>query len=396
MNQIESSKTPESREYIYIREAAATATLIERIKKADRVAVDTEADSLHNYFEKVCLIQLSLAGEHYLVDPLAELELGGFLDALAEKALILHGGDYDLRMLRASLGFKPRGEVFDTMIAAQLLGIEQIGLAALIERYFNIAIAKEGQKSDWSRRPLSESQLRYAVNDTRFLEPLADRLRSELNEKGRMGWLVESCRAMVESTARDNLRDPEDAWRIKGAGLLALRQLAYLRELWRWRDLHARRANLPSFKILGNEQLLELVRWAESHPGAPLQQGPKLPRNIGGSRWSTLQEAITRAAGMKSAQWPELRKRDRRQPPDADFEQRLGELREACARVAKELEIAASTVAPRAALEAITRNRSRSLTEIMETGGLLRWQAELVRDALEECSRSTQEASTGK
>jgi ribonuclease D len=99
---------------------------------------------------------------------------------------------------------------------------------------------------------------------------------------------------------------------------------------------------------------------------------------------------------MKSAQWPELRKRDRRQPPDADFEQRLGELREACARVAKELEIAASTVAPRAALEAITRNRSRSLTEIMETGGLLRWQAELVRDALEECSRSTQEASTGK
>src|SRR3989337_2026060 len=182
MGEIESLNTPESEGYIYVREAAAMETLVRRIGAAERVALATEADSLHNYFEKVCLVQLSLGGEHYLVDPLSGLDLTGFLEALSEKPLIFHGGDYDLRMMRASMGYRPRREVFDTMIAAQLLGMEQIGLAALIERFFGIAIGKEGQKSDWSRRPLSEKQLRYAVSDTRFLEELAAGLHGELRE----------------------------------------------------------------------------------------------------------------------------------------------------------------------------------------------------------------------
>ncbi|MBM2806816.1 MAG: rnd [Deltaproteobacteria bacterium] len=133
MKEIDSLNTPESENYVYVRKRAALEALIERIGAAEKVGLDTEADSLHNYFEKVCLIQLSLRDEHYIVDPLAGLELGGFLEALAEKPLILHGGDYDLRMMRASTGFRTRREVFDTMIAAQLLGIEQIGLAALLE-----------------------------------------------------------------------------------------------------------------------------------------------------------------------------------------------------------------------------------------------------------------------
>ena len=120
---VETLNARESEEYVYVRERAAMGKLIERIGAAERVALDTEADSLHNYFEKVCLIQLSLGGEHYLVDPLCDLDLSGFSEALAEKPLILHGGDYDLRMMRASMGFRPRREVFDTMIAAQLLGI---------------------------------------------------------------------------------------------------------------------------------------------------------------------------------------------------------------------------------------------------------------------------------
>ncbi len=150
MKEIDSLNTPEPEEYIYVRERAAMETLIQRIGTAQRVALDTEADSLHNYFEKVCLVQLSLGGEHYLVDPLCGLHLKGLLETLADKPLILHGGDYDLRMMRASMGFRPRRDVFDTMIAAQLLGFEQIGLAALIERYFDITIGKAGQKS---RRP---------------------------------------------------------------------------------------------------------------------------------------------------------------------------------------------------------------------------------------------------
>ncbi len=396
MGQIESLNTPESGGYIYVREAAAMAALVRRIGAAERVALDTEADSLHNYFEKVCLVQLSLGPEHYLVDPLSGLDLSGFLQALAGKPLILHGGDYDLRMMRASMDFRPRGEVFDTMIAAQLLGIEQIGLAALVERFFDIRIGKEGQKSDWSRRPLSEKQLRYAVNDTRFLEPLAERMRGELSERGRVDWHRESCRAMVESTGRDHARDPEEAWRIKGTGRLTRRQLAYLRELWRWRDMHARRANLPAFKIFGNQQILDLLQWAESHPGAPLRQGPKLPRNIVGSRLSALEEAIARAAGMDQAQWPELRTFDRGDAPRADRKEQIDALRGECARIAKELEIAPSTLAPRAALEAIARSRPRTLEEMMESGGLLRWQAKLVQSAVEKTLHSTREENRSR
>jgi ribonuclease D len=328
------------------------------------------------------LIQLSLGETHYLVDPLAGLDLIGFWGALAVKPLILHSADYDLRMLRASLGFRARREVFDTMIAAQLLGIEQIGLAALIEKYFGVTIEKAGQKSDWSRRPLSEKQLSYAVNDTRFLERLADWLSNELSERGRLEWHAESCRAMVESTGRDKSRDPDDAWRIKGTGRLTRRQLAYLREIWHWRDEHARRANQPPFKIFGNQQILELIAWAESHPGALLQQGPKLPRNIRGSLLTTLEEAITRAAKMSQAQWPELRRRERVEAPSAECLKRIDALRDQCARIAKELGIAASTLAPKAALEAIARSRPRTVDEIMESGGLLRWQAELVQGHL--------------
>jgi ribonuclease D len=393
MTEIESLNAPEPAEYVYIREPAAMESLVRHIGTAERVALDTEADSLHNYFEKVCLIQLSLEGEHYLVDPLSGLDMSGFSEALAEKPLIVHGGDYDLRMLRAALGFRPRGEVFDTMIAAQLLGIEQIGLAALIERCFDIVMEKEGQKSeqksDWSRRPLSEKQLSYAINDTRFLEQLAEHLDRDLGERGRIDWHKESCRAMVESTGRDRLRDPEQAWRIKGSGRLTRRQLAYVRELWHWRDRHARRANIPSFKIFGNQQMLDLVQWLDSHPAVPLQQGPKLPRNIRDTLLLTLEEAIARAAGMKPAEWPERRTPERPAALPAAVIEQTNALRGECVGIAKELEIAAATLAPRAALEAIARSQPRTVDDIMESGGLLRWQAKLVEGAVVKCLHST-------
>jgi ribonuclease D len=387
MAQIESSNTPDVEDYIYVREHEVLETLVQRIRAADRVAIDTEADSLHNYFEKVCLIQLSFSGEHFIVDPLAKLDLREFFEALADKPLVLHGADYDLRMLRSSAGFRPRQDVFDTMIAAQMLGVEQIGLAALVERFFGFLIEKEGQKSDWSRRPLSEKQLRYAVNDTRFLAPLADRLHEELNERGRLRWHAESCRAMVESTGRESMRDPQEAWRIKGSGRLSRRQLAYLRELWRWRDQHARRMNVPPFKVFGNEQIMEVVQWAESHPGLALSHGPKLPRNIAGRLRSTLEEALDRASALSPAQWPGPPRYEHKQALDAERRKELDALRSECTRMAKELAVAPSTVAPRAALEAIVRGRARTVDEIMACSGLLRWQAELIRSAVEKCVR---------
>ncbi len=368
-------------DYTYVREPAALERLMRRLRAAKSVGLDTEADSLHNYAEKVCLIQLTVGDAHFVVDPLSELDLGAFVEVLADKPLILHGADYDLRLLRAWKGFRPRGEVFDTMIAAQLLGIEQIGLASLVEQLLDVALAKDSQKSDWSRRPLSETQLRYAVNDTRYLEALAERLHGELLQWERVAWHRESCRAMVEATGRDRVRDPEDMWRIKGAGRLSRRQLAYLREIWHWRDTLARRVNRPPFKVLQNQKILELVEWADAHPGVAPDQGPKLPRDIVGSRRRALGHALARAAAMAESEWPELRRTERTDVlPFNDKE--LDALRAECTRIATELEIAPWTLAPKAALENIARNRPRSEEEIMACSGLLRWQAGLVQEAV--------------
>ena len=371
----------ESADYVYVREPAVLERLLRRLRAAKSVALDTEADSLHNYAEKVCLIQLTVGDWHFVVDPLSELDLTAFVEVLADKPLILHGADYDLRLLRAWKGFRPRGEVFDTMIAAQLLGIEQIGLASLVEQLLDVALLKDSQKSDWSRRPLSETQLRYAVNDTRYLEALAERLHGELRQWERVAWHRESCRAMVEATGQDRVRDPEDIWRIKGAGRLSRRQLAYLREIWGWRDTLARHVNRPTFKVLQNRKILELVEWADAHPGLPPDQGPKLPRDIVGSRRRALGHALDRAAAMAESEWPALRRAAR--PDVLPFNDgELDALRAECARIATELEIAPWTLAPKAALENIARTRPRSADEIMACSGLLRWQAELVHGAV--------------
>jgi len=385
-------RTPEASDYVYVCDSATLERLTRCIRDGKSVALDIEADSLHSYAEKVCLMQLSVGGRDFVVDPLSALDYGGLMEALAEKPLIAHGGDYDLRMLRAWQGFRPRGEVFDTMIAAQLLGLEQIGLAALVEKFLDIAMTKDSQKSDWSRRPLTEKQLRYAANDTRHLAELAECLHGELLERGRVEWHRESCRAMVDATARDRPRDSREAWRIKGAGRLTPRQLAYLREVWGWREERARRADRPTFKVLGNRQLLELVQWAESQPGEALEKGPKLPRDIVGSRRRALKHAIDRAAAMTPAEWPERIKAPRVHPPPMD-QQQLDALRSACAGIAEKLEIAPSTLAPKAALEAIAQRHPRTLDEVMASGGLLRWQAQLVRPAVETTLHGASEES---
>jgi ribonuclease D len=147
---------------------------------------------------------------------------------------------------------------------------------------------------------------------------------------------------------------------------------------------------VPPFKIFGNQQIFDLVLWLDSHPTVPLQQGPKLPRNIRDTLLRTLEEAITRAVEMAPAHWPERIKSERRDAPSIEVTEWIKKLRGECASIAKELEIAPAALAPRAALEAIAQCRPRTADEIMERGGLLRWQAELVQRAVEKCLHSTQ------
>src|SRR5207237_2283347 len=143
---------------------AALTTLLAAISPHVRIAIDTEADSLHCYREKLCLLQMSLTDADFVIDPLALRDLERLCAVLKQKEIVLHGADFDLRLLRRSLGLVPE-QVFDTVIAARLLGQRQFSLAALVQRYFAVELPKGSQKANWAQRPLPKRMLAYAVND---------------------------------------------------------------------------------------------------------------------------------------------------------------------------------------------------------------------------------------
>ncbi|HSH39253.1 MAG TPA: ribonuclease D, partial [Chthoniobacterales bacterium] len=188
---------------------AQLAAMLPQLDHADRIAVDTEADSLHCYYEKLCLIQLSFDGRDYLVDPLAGFDLSPLATALADKEIVLQGADFDLRLLKRSINFTA-SRIFDTVIAARLLGIREFSLAALVERYFGVTLKKGSQKANWAQRPLPREMAEYAVNDTHYLLPLANQLDEELQAKGRYEWFQQSCQRALAQTAVQRVRDEDE------------------------------------------------------------------------------------------------------------------------------------------------------------------------------------------
>ncbi|HXQ01785.1 MAG TPA: ribonuclease D, partial [Candidatus Udaeobacter sp.] len=253
-----------------ITDSAQLASLIEQIESADRVAVDTEADSLHSYREKLCLLQISVpvpgstassvdtglcvAHGHeparavcdFMVDPLANNNLEPLRQALEAREIVLHGADYDLRMLRRGLNLAAT-RIFDTLIAARLLGIREFSLAALVKRYFGLALLKGSQKANWAQRPLPTRMAEYAINDVHYLLPLAEKLEAELDRCERRNWLQQSCQRAIELAAVARTRNQDELWRIRGSGVLRGRDAAVLRALWQWREKEAEKADRPPF-----------------------------------------------------------------------------------------------------------------------------------------------------
>lgn len=366
--------------YSYIETQPSLDKMVGRLRGARRVALDIEANSLYRYHIRVCLIQLSFLGGNYIVDPLAKLDFSDFVETLADKPLIAHGADYDLRMMRTSLGFHPRREVFDTMLAAKILGIEQIGLVALAGQLLGVSLTKKGQKSNWAQRPLTQAQLDYACDDTRFLEEIADILARDLARLGRLEWHRETCVRMVESAMRDDAvePDPDDVWRIKGSATLDSRQLAFLRAIWHWREDEARRIDRPSFKVLGNPEVLDLAVWAAANPGRLLRDWPALPRSISGNRYDALQSVLRAANGLRRSEWPKPRVRRTSGPPEPDRRHEIEALQHECNRVAETLGVPPSLLAPRTTLAAIAKHRPRTTGELMACTPMMEWQASLL------------------
>jgi ribonuclease D len=338
------------------RELIATASqlseLLPHLKPIDRVAVDTEADSLHCYYEKLCLLQLSFGGQDVLIDPLTGIDLSPLSAVLVEKEIVLQGADFDLRLMRRSINFAA-SRIFDTVIAARLLGIRAFSLAALVERFFGIILTKGSQKANWAQRPLPSRMAEYAMNDTHYLLPLAAKLEEQLIERGRLKWFQESCQRALDLAAVSRVRDEDEAWRIAGSGKLRGRAAALLRSLWAWRDREARAADRPPFHILQNQQLIAAAIAFDAN------QTPDY-RHFSTRRRRGFLEAAEAAMRMPENEWPTARPRTGSRPTPA-MDRRSAGLRQTRDRLARELDLEPSFIAPRSTLESIAADEARSV-----------------------------------
>lgn len=346
---------------------AALAEFLPHLRSAPWVALDTEADSLHSYPEKLCLVQLSIPGHDVLVDPLAGINLKPLWQALSGRELVLHGGDYDLRLLHRGQGFSPAA-VFDTMLAARLLGVTEFGLNSLVRRFLGVELEKGPQRADWSRRPLTERMIAYARNDSHYLHPLSEVFRPQLAAKGRLEWHVQMCQQLIRDATRPVDNDGDDEWRIKSADRLSPFGQAVLRELWHWRQREAIAANRPPFFVLSHDRLFELaVAAANRQPLAEL-----IPDRYSPRRRARLEEVLERALSLPESSWPQPRRQLHLRLSQAQ-KHFLDRLRHRRDRAADRLGIDPTLIASRGTLVRLAADWDKHAAE------LLPWQRELLQ-----------------
>ena len=246
----------------FVSDEAGLRRVIEELSWADRIAIDTESDSMHCYFEKVCLIQIATRDHAYLIDPLA---LKGHIESLGpafadpEKIKILHGADYDVVCLKRDFDFEIRN-VFDTMIAAQCLDQPKIGLADLVREYFEAQLDKRHAKTNWARRPLTDSELEYSYLDVKYLIEMRRLLLDELEDGDVYEEAEIEFRRLEEREAAVREFDPDGYRRIRGSKDLNDVERSVLRDLNVMRDRQAQSIDRPPFKVVANDTLIRIAR----------------------------------------------------------------------------------------------------------------------------------------
>ena len=357
---------------VYLDTTSIVDRFLASIANARILALDTEGASFHRFVDRIYLLQLSTREQTAIIDPIPIGKppmLGQLLEDPGVE-IVFHDADYDLRLLRQDYGWLVR-RIFDTRVAAQLLGIRSFGLAALLERYFGVKLDKKFQRADWSMRPLSQGMLDYAAQDTIHLLELRDRLHDDLDRAGRLDWAREEF-ALLEGT-RWSDEDPAAGFlRIKGARDLTRRELAILRELAPWRDEIARDMDRATFRVLGNEQLLEI---AKRHPSSrdELAAIKGMPRGLLDARAGEMLAAVQRGLAVPDAELPRFPKAPRWER-DPDFDSRAGALKAVRDEAAARLDLDPGVLCARDRLEAVARKNPKSLEELESVSELRKWQ----------------------
>jgi ribonuclease D len=358
---------------VYISSPAEADSSLASVANVPAVAIDTEGASFHRFVDRIYLLQLSTRTQTAILDPLTigkPERLGRLLED-ENVEVVFHDADYDLRLLHQDYGWQTT-HIFDTRVAAQLLGIRAFGLAALLERYFDIKLEKKHQRADWSMRPLPQDMLDYAAQDTMYLLDLRDRMRADLEAAGRLEWAREEFQRL-EGTRWESEPDGNGFLRIKGTRDLNRRQLALFRELVAWRDEVARELDRATFRVAGNEALLEVARQAPRTLDA-LTSIRGVPRGIAGRRGKEILDAVERGLAVPENELPRF-PRAPRWERDSDFDARVTRLRAVREAAASRLALDPGVLVSRDRLEAIARLRPKSMDELLTVPDLRRWQA---------------------
>jgi ribonuclease D len=259
--------TPPALKPTLVADLAGVEALVEALTPERAIALDTESNSFHAYRERVCVIQLSIPGHDWIVDPLA-VDVGALGALLCDgRETVLHGADYDVRCLKRDFGWS-LPNLFDTMVAARRLGVVGLGLSALVEARFGVRLSKAHQRSDWGRRPLTQDQLAYAALDTHYLLRLREALLTDLDAKGLTAATRQEFVRIAGADPHERVFDPEGWRRLKGSSALGVAERAILRSLWIARERRAEELGRPPFKVLGEHQLVEIARQRPESPEA--------------------------------------------------------------------------------------------------------------------------------
>lgn len=360
----------------YIDRANEADELLEGLQGVSEIALDTEGASYHRFLDRIYLLQISTRSADVIIDPLAAGPLPGISSILADPVteVVFHDADYDLRLLRQDYGVRAMN-IFDTRVAAQLLGIRSFGLAALLEKYFGVQLQKKYQRADWSLRPLTQGMLEYAVLDTHYLLPLRDRLKDELVRLGRWEWAREEFNRVEAEHAAAEADDPTAAFfRVKGARDLTRRELAILRELVPWRDGVARRLDRATFRVAGNDILLEIAR-ARPHSIDELSRIRIVPRVLVERSGHDVIQAVAAGESVAESDLPRF-PRGQRWAKDPDYESRVDALRRIRESAASRLDMDPGVLCSRDRLEAIARTQPSTVGDLRQVPGVRNWQIE--------------------
>lgn len=366
----------------WIRTPDELAALAATLAGAATVAIDTEADSLHHYPGKLCLVQVaSDRGQAHLVDPLVLPTLAALGPVCADPATVkvLHAAENDLAYLKRLYGFA-FASLFDTAIAARFLGVAALSLDGLLAQFLGLTPVKSRQKDDWSRRPLSEEQETYALNDVLHLADLRARLTAELDAKGRLEWVEDECAAVAAASFPEKAADPDAYLKLKGAKDLDPRGWAVLRELHQMREAMALRLDRPPFMIVGNESLVVLAA-KRPKTAEEILAVPGCSQSVVRRAGAAILEAVARGEHVAADELP-VRRPTPRPAISAAVRRRADVLRVWRAKAAKEIGLEPGVLFPQRIIDRLAADPPQSLESLEQVDGVRRWRVKLFGDEL--------------